>query len=40
MKIKIPFSKFENGIQTHSNVSDVLDGEGINQVEQQAIRII
>lgn len=33
MKIKIPFSKFENGRETHSNVSDVLDGEEINQVE-------
>jgi dTDP-4-amino-4,6-dideoxygalactose transaminase len=33
MKIKIPFSKFVNGVETHSNVSDVLDGEGINQVE-------
>jgi len=32
MKIKIPFSKFVNGVQTHSNVSDVLDGENINQV--------
>ena len=32
MKIKIPFSKFVNGVQTHSNVSDVLDGEDINQV--------
>ena len=34
MKIKIPFSKFENGRRTHSNVSDVLDGEDINQVEE------
>ena len=34
MKIKIPFSKFENGRETHSNVSDVLDGEDTNQVEQ------
>ena len=32
MKIKVPFNKFENGIETHSNVSDVLDGEDINQV--------
>ncbi len=32
--MKIPFSKFENGRETHSNVSDVLDGEDINQVEQ------
>jgi len=30
--MKIPFSKFVNGVQTHSNVSDVLDGEDINQV--------
>ena len=34
MKIKIPFSKFVNGVETHSNVSDVLDGEDINQVEE------
>ena len=34
MKIKIPFSKFENGRETHSNVSDVLDGEDISQVEE------
>ncbi len=34
MKIKIPFSKFENGRETHSSVSDVLDGEDINQVEE------
>ena len=34
MKVKIPFSKFENGVETHSNVSDVLDGEDINQVEE------
>ena len=33
-KIKIPFSKYENGRETHSNVSDVLDGEAINQVEE------
>jgi len=33
-KIKIPFCKFENGAETHSNVSDVLDGEDINQVEE------
>jgi len=30
--MKIPFSKFVNGRETHSNVSDVLDGEDINQV--------
>ena len=34
MKIKIPFSKFVNGVETHSNVSDVLDGEDTNQVEE------
>lgn len=28
----IPFSKFVNGVETHSNVSDVLDGEDIDQV--------
>ena len=33
MKIKIPFSKFVNDVDVHSNVSDVLDGEEINQVE-------
>ncbi len=33
-KIKIPFSKFENSLKTHSNVSDVLDGEKINQVKE------
>ena len=33
MKVKIPFSKFVNGVDAHSNVSDVLDGEDINQVE-------
>lgn len=32
MKIKIPFSKFINDVETHSNVSDVLDGEDVNQV--------
>ncbi|WP_455755873.1 DegT/DnrJ/EryC1/StrS family aminotransferase [Sulfurimonas sp.] len=32
--MKIPFSKFVNGVQTHSNVSDVLDGENINQVSE------
>ena len=30
--MKVPFSKFVNGVETHSNVSDVLDGEDINQV--------
>ncbi len=33
MKIKIPFSKFINDVDVHSNVSDVLDGEDINQVQ-------
>ncbi len=33
-KIKIPFSKFENDLKTHSNVSDVLDGDTINQVKE------
>ncbi|MEA2099275.1 MAG: DegT/DnrJ/EryC1/StrS family aminotransferase [Campylobacterota bacterium] len=32
MKIKVPFSKFVNDVEVHSNVSDVLDGEDINQV--------
>ena len=32
--MKIPFSKFVNGVETHSNVSDVLDGEDINQVSE------
>ncbi|MCD6173008.1 MAG: DegT/DnrJ/EryC1/StrS family aminotransferase [Sulfurimonas sp.] len=32
--MKIPFSKFVNGVETHSNVSDVLDGEDTNQVEE------
>ncbi|MDQ7045817.1 MAG: DegT/DnrJ/EryC1/StrS family aminotransferase [Sulfurimonas sp.] len=32
--MKIPFSKFVNSRKTHSNVSDVLDGEDINQVEE------
>ena len=31
--MKIPFSKYVSGIESHSNVSDVLDGEDINQVE-------
>jgi len=34
MKIKIPFSKFVNDVEVHSNVSDVLDGEEIDQVEE------
>jgi len=32
MKVKVPFSKFINNVEAHSNVSDVLDGEDINQV--------
>ena len=32
--IKIPFSKFVSGRESHSNVSDVLDGEEINQIEE------
>ena len=32
--MKIPFSKYINGVEAHSNVSDVLDGEDINQVEE------
>ena len=32
--IKIPFSKFVSGRESHSNVSDVLDGDDINQVEE------
>ena len=31
--MKIPFSKFISGREAHSNVSDVLDGEEINQVQ-------
>ena len=34
MKVKIPFSKFVNDVEVHSNVSDVLDGEDINQVNE------
>ncbi len=32
--MKIPFSKYVNGRDEHSNVSDVLDGEDIDQVEE------
>jgi dTDP-4-amino-4,6-dideoxygalactose transaminase len=32
--IKIPFSKYVNGLEAHSNVSDALDGDDINQVAQ------
>ena len=32
--IKIPFSKFVSGRESHSNVSDVLDGEDVNQVQE------
>ena len=31
--MKIPFCKYINGVDAHSNVSDVLDGEDIKQVE-------
>lgn len=32
--LKIPFSKYESSREAHSNVSDALDGEDINQVEE------
>lgn len=32
--MKVPFSKYVSGVESHSNVSDVLDGEDINQVEE------
>jgi len=32
--MKIPFSKYESSREAHSNVSDALDGEDINQVSQ------
>lgn len=32
--IKIPFSKFESSREAHSNVSDVLDAEDVNQVQE------
>ncbi len=32
--MKVPFSKYESGRESHSNVSDVLDGEDINQIEE------
>ena len=32
--MKIPFYRYENGREEHSNVSDVLDGEDVNQVEE------
>ena len=32
--MNIPFYKYENGREEHSNVSDVLDGEDANQVEE------
>ena len=34
VEIKIPFSKYESSREAHSNVSDVLDADDINQVEQ------
>ncbi len=32
--IKIPFSRYESSREAHSNVSDVLDGEDVKQVEE------
>jgi len=32
--MEVLFSKYENGVNEHSNVSDVLDGEDLNQVEE------
>ena len=32
--MKIPFSKFESSREAHSNVSDVLDAEDVNQVQE------
>ena len=32
--LKIPFSRYESSREAHSNVSDALDGEDINQVEE------
>jgi dTDP-4-amino-4,6-dideoxygalactose transaminase len=32
--LKIPFSKYESSVDAHSNVSDALDGEDINQVSE------
>ena len=32
--LKIPFSKYESSLEAHSNVSDALDGESINHVEE------
>ena len=32
--MEVLFSKYENGVDEHSNVSDVLDGDNVNQVEQ------
>ena len=32
--MEVLFSKYENGVSEHSNVSDVLDGEGLNQVQE------
>ena len=33
-ELKIPFSKFESSREAHSNVSDTLDGEDVNQVDE------
>ena len=32
--MKIPFSRYESSREAHSNVSDVLDAEDINQVQE------
>ncbi len=32
--MKIPFSKYESSVHAHSNVSDALDGEDVNQVRE------
>lgn len=32
--MKIPFCKYESSVKAHSNVSDVLDGEDINQIKE------
>jgi dTDP-4-amino-4,6-dideoxygalactose transaminase len=33
-EMKIPFSKYESSVNAHSNVSDALDGEDVNQVRE------
>jgi dTDP-4-amino-4,6-dideoxygalactose transaminase len=32
--MKVPFSKYESSVTAHSNVSDALDGEDVNQVKE------